>query len=249
MEWGLYAHLARMPTSQLTLMLIALHFGRYLLTAGAAWLFFFGWKSNPITRTRRLQSEPFRSEDLKRELLASAVTAVLFGSLFGFVFGGQQPIRLSHSGAFAWLEFFAWLGVIILIHDTWFYWSHRFLHHRWVFPRVHALHHRSTNPSPFAALAFHPLEAVMQVIWAVPLSVVPIPSLVWLAFSFLAIFVNVLGHAGVEPYPLGWQTHPVFKWLNFATMHNRHHVRFDAHYGLYFSFWDRLMDTSENKSR
>jgi Delta7-sterol 5-desaturase len=237
-----------MQTLPLVFMLIGLHFGRYLLSAGGAWLFFFGWKKNPITASRRLQAAPFQRSDLRRELLASAVTAVLFGTLFGVVFGGQQPTPLAHSGAWAVLEFFAWLALILVLHDTWFYWSHRLLHHRLVFPRVHALHHRSTNPSPFAALAFHPLEAVMQVIWAVPLSLlVPIPSAVWLAFSFLAIFVNVLGHCGVEPYPLSWQTHPALKWLNFATMHNRHHVKLGSCFGLYFSFWDRVMNTTEEE--
>lgn len=232
-----------MPTALLVCLLIGLHFGRYLLSAGGAWLFFFTWKGNPLTAARRLQPGPFRREDLKRELLASAVTAVLFGTLFGVVFGGSQPVPLSHSGFFAALEFFGWLTLIVLIHDTYFYWSHRLLHHRRVFP-VHALHHRSTNPSPFAALAFHPVEALSQVIWAVPLSLlVPIPSVVWLAFSFLAIFVNVLGHCGVEPYPLSWQTHPVLGWLNFATMHNRHHLELDKNFGLYFSFWDRVMKT------
>lgn len=220
-----------MPTSTLVLLLIGLHFGRYLLSAGGAWAFFFGWKKNPLTAQRRLQPEPFKREDLVRELLASAVTAVLFGTLFGVVFGGQQPIKLTHAGAAAVLEFSLWLLAIVLLHDTYFYWSHRLLHHR------------STNPSPFAALAFHPAEALMQVIWAVPLAVVPIPSLVWLAFSFLAIFVNVLGHCGVEPYPLRWQHHPVLQWLNFATHHNRHHLEFDGHYGLYFSVWDRLLKT------
>lgn len=237
-----------MPTLPLVFMLIALHFGRYLLSAGGAWLFFFGWKKNPLTAARRLQPAPFQREHLKRELLASALTAVLFGTLFGLVFGGSVPVPLSRSGVGAVLEFSGWLTLIVLIHDTYFYWSHRLLHHRLVFPKVHALHHRSTNPSPFAALAFHPLEAVMQVIWAVPLSLlVPIPSVVWLAFSFLAIFVNVLGHCGVEPYPVSWQTHPALKWLNFATMHNRHHLRLDGHFGLYFSFWDRVMNTAERQ--
>ena len=237
-----------MPTSTLIVMLIGLHFGRYLLSAGGAWAFFFGWKANPLTATRRLQKGSFKAQDLKRELLASAVTAVLFGTLFGVVFGGKDPIKLTHSGPAAALEFGLWLLAIVLLHDTYFYWSHRLLHQRWVFARVHAFHHRSTNPSPFAALAFHPVEALMQVIWAVPLVVVPIPSLVWLAFSFLAIFVNVLGHCGVEPYPLRWQHHPVLQWLNFATHHNRHHLEFDGDYGLYFRVWDRLMKTCKRVS-
>ena len=234
-----------MATLPLVLVLVGLHFGRYLLTAGAAWLFFFGWKNNPLTARGRLQPEPFRREDLKRELGASAVTALLIGTLFGLVFGGTQPLPLSHRGLAGFGEFCLWLGFIVLVHDTFFYWSHRLLHHRRVFPLVHALHHRSTNPSPFAALAFHPLEALAQVSWAVPLSfLLPIPSVVWLAFSFLAIFINVLGHCGVEPFPERWQAHPVLKWLNFATMHNRHHLHFERHFGLYFSAWDRLMGTS-----
>jgi sterol desaturase/sphingolipid hydroxylase (fatty acid hydroxylase superfamily) len=237
--------LAPMQTLPLVFMLIGLHFGRYLLAAGGAWLFFFGWKNNRLTLTRRLQPRPFQREDLKRELLASALTAVLFGTFFGIFYGGQQPVKLNHHGAGGVLEFLGWLGLVVLVHDTYFYWSHRLLHHRLVFPRVHAFHHRSTNPSPFAALAFQPLEALAQVIWAVPLSLLlPIPTLVWLAFSFLAIFVNVLGHCGVEPYPPSWQTHPVLKWLNFATMHNRHHLEFERNYGLYFSFWDRVMGTN-----
>jgi sterol desaturase/sphingolipid hydroxylase (fatty acid hydroxylase superfamily) len=237
-----------MATLPLVLMLVGLHFGRYLLSAGGAWLFFFTWKRNPLTAAKRLQPGPFKREDVRRELLSSAMTAVLFGALFGVVFGGTEPVRLSHSGMLGALEFLGWLGVIVLIHDTYFYWSHRLLHHRLIFPRVHAFHHRSTNPSPFAALAFHPLEALMQVIWAVPLSLLaPIPSLPWLAFSFLAIFVNVLGHCGVEPYPLSWQRHPVLKWLNFATNHNRHHLEFEGNFGLYFSFWDRVMGTTREE--
>lgn len=228
----------------LALSLISLHFGRYLLTAGGAWLFFFGWKKNPLTARQRLQPTPFLAADLKRELRWSFVSAVLFGLCFAFVFAGRAPEPLTQSGGLAALEFFGWLAFIVAVHDTTFYWSHRVLHHPAVFSRVHALHHRSKNPSPFAALAFHPAEALSQVAWAVPLSLwVPIPTAAWVAFSFLAIFVNVLGHCGVEPYPLGWQRHPVLRWLNFSTLHNRHHQDFHGNYGLYFSFWDRVMGT------
>ncbi|HEY1088130.1 MAG TPA: sterol desaturase family protein [Archangium sp.] len=236
-----------MATLPLVFALIGLHFSRYLLAAGGAWAFFFGWKSNPLTRTGRLQAGDFKREDLKRELLFSALSATLFGTLFGLVFGGTQPLPLQHTGGAAVLEFCAWLALVLLVHDTFFYWSHRLLHHPRVFPVVHALHHRSTNPSPFAALAFHPLEALMQVSWAVPMSfLLPIPSAVWFAFSFFAIFINVLGHCGVEPWPVSWQSNPVLKWMNFATMHNRHHQRFDANFGLYSSFWDRVMRTDGN---
>ncbi|MBE2254448.1 MAG: sterol desaturase family protein [Myxococcus sp.] len=224
--------------------LVTLHATRYLLAAGSAWLFFWAWRANPMTTRRRLQHAAFTREDVRRELLTSLRTALVFGALFGVVYAGLPVVPLSHTGARAALEFSAWLGFLLLVHDTYFYWSHRLAHHPRVFPWLHALHHRSRNPSPFAALSFGVLDAVVQVAWAVPLvRWVPVPSVVWLVFSFLAIGINVIGHCGVEPYPLSWQQHPVLKWLNFATMHNQHHVAVRGNYGLYSSAWDRWMGT------
>ncbi|MEW5742767.1 MAG: sterol desaturase family protein [Myxococcota bacterium] len=231
------------PLLVLALVLIAVHLGRYLLFAGGAWLAFWAW-NNPFTARRRLQHVPFTRKDVTREVGFSVATAVLFGAFFALVFRGQGPVPLQHTGALRVLEFLGWLAFLIAVHDTYFYWSHRLLHHPRVFPLVHALHHQSKNPSPFAALAFHPLEALAQVVWAVPLALwLPIPSAPWFAFAFAAMLVNVLGHCGVEPYPASWQRHPVMKWLNFATFHNGHHLHVGGNYGLYFSVWDRWMGT------
>lgn len=231
------------PLWLLALVLVTMHLGRYLLFAGGAWLALWQWK-NPLTEARRLQRATFTKPDLFREVRWSLVSAVLFGVFFAFVFDGQRPVPLRADGAWKVLEFTLWLAFLIVVHDTFFYWSHRLLHHPRVFPRVHALHHRSRNPSPFAALAFHPLEALAQIVWAVPLAWwLPIPSAPWFAFAFAAMLVNVVGHCGIEPYPRAWLTHPVMKWLNFATFHNGHHLHVDGNFGLYFSAWDRWMGT------
>lgn len=228
----------------LVLGLVTLHATRYLLAAGAAWAFFWGWKGNALTRARRLQPQDFTPVDVRRELLTSLRTAVVFGSLFGVVYAGTPVVPLQTSGASRVLEFTAWLGGLLLVHDTYFYWSHRLAHHPRVFRWLHSVHHLSRNPSPFAALSFGVLDAVVQVVWAVPLvRLVPIPSVVWLVFSFVAIGINVIGHCGVELYPSAWMRHPVLKWLNFTTMHNQHHLVLNGNYGLYFSAWDRWMKT------
>ena len=52
--------------------------------------------------------------------------------------------------------------VAILIHDTFFYWGHRLMHHKSIFRYVHKVHHNSTNPSPWAAFSFHPYESVIE---------------------------------------------------------------------------------------
>lgn len=236
-----------MPISVFTLaaLLIALHLGRYVVMAGGAYLVFYAWRGNPITRARRLQHLDFTREDLRREVLTSLFTAVLFGGFFGVVYAGQSPRPLTHGGLAGAAEFVGWLTFVLVVHDAWFYWSHRLTHHRALFRHVHRVHHLSRNPSPFAALAFHPLDALVQIVWAVPLGLwLPIPSSVWLAFAFVAMFINVLGHCGVELYPRSWATHPVFGWLNSATAHDAHHLRLDRNFGLYFTFWDRLCGTS-----
>jgi sterol desaturase/sphingolipid hydroxylase (fatty acid hydroxylase superfamily) len=233
-----------MPVLTLIAVLIALHVGRYLVMAGGAWLVLWKWKGNPVTRARRLQPADFTSADLRRELGWSLISAVSFGVFFGLLYGGQTPRPLVHHGFAGALEFSGWLLLVLVVHDTWFYWSHRLTHHPALFRHVHRLHHRSRNPSPFAALAFHPLDALVQIIWAVPLGLLaPIPSSVWLAFAFVAMFINVLGHCGVELYPRGWAKHPVLGWLNSTTAHDQHHLRLDANFGLYFTFWDRLCGT------
>lgn len=229
----------------LVLALLAVHLGRYVLMAGGAYAFFWSWKSNPLTARRRIQHEPFTREALRREVGWSLVTAVIFAVFFGVAYAGLKPLALSWPGAWKALEFVLWLGLLLIIHDTWFYWSHRFAHHPRVFRWVHQLHHRSRNPSPFAALAFQPTEALLQAVWAVPLArLLPVPSAVWFTFAFVAMFINVLGHCGVELYPASWATHPVLRWLNSATAHDQHHQRLDRNFGLYFTLWDRVMKTS-----
>ena len=51
---------------------------------------------------------------------------------------------------------------MILLHDTYFYWAHRAMHHPKIYRHVHLVHHLSQNPSPWAAFAFHPFEAVIE---------------------------------------------------------------------------------------
>jgi lathosterol oxidase len=54
------------------------------------------------------------------------------------------------------------LALMLLLHDAWFYWTHRLMHHPKIFRHVHLVHHRSINPSPWAAYSFHPIEAVIE---------------------------------------------------------------------------------------
>ena len=133
---------------------------------------------------------------------------------------------------------------MFLIHDAYFYWTHRIMHHKSLFNIMHLVHHKSTNPSPWAAYAFHPLEAIIeQGIFVVFLFTLPIHKSHLGIFFLLSILYNIYGHLGWELYPKGFSKHFIGKWINTSVNHNQHHKYFKGNYGLYFLFWDRLMGT------
>ncbi len=220
-----------------------IQFVRYLIFAGSVYIGFWSIK-NKYTETHRIQKVDFKNSDLLRELAYSFQTSLIFGVTLSAGFYKQKENLFNLSFHTPLLQAVLWLIFLILFHDTYFYWMHRTLHHPKLFSWTHKVHHLSKNPSPFAAMSFQPLEAFLEIIWIVPLAnFLPIEMGVWAMFSLIIILINVLGHLGVEIYPVSWQQHPVMKYLNTPTNHNEHHQYFQGNYCLYFSAWDRWMGT------
>ena len=220
---------------------------RYFIIAGLAFLLFYVILKN-ITHNKKLQPKNPKLDDYAREIGYSVMTI----AIFAFV-----PLLILHMPAIAkhttfytripqhgWLYFFLAFPLMFLIHDTYFYFTHRLMHHRKLFKLFHLVHHKSTNPSPWAAYAFHPLEAVVEAgVFAVFLFTIPIHFLHLFVFFFLMIVYNVYGHLGYELYPAGFHKTIIGRWINTSTSHNQHHQFFKGNYGLYFTFWDRLLGT------
>jgi sterol desaturase/sphingolipid hydroxylase (fatty acid hydroxylase superfamily) len=140
--------------------------------------------------------------------------------------------------------FFAGLPVCLIIHDTYFYWMHRFMHHKTIFPRVHLLHHKSNNPSPWTSYSFHFLEAWLEggVVIAIVM-LMPVHRLTIEMFVLSSFTINVYGHLGYEIAPKWFRRTWLFEVLNTSVHHNLHHHKFKGNYGLYFRIWDRLLKT------
>lgn len=130
------------------------------------------------------------------------------------------------------------------MHDTYFYWAYRIMHHPWLFKMIHLVHHKSTNPSPWAAYAFHLFEAIVEsLIFVIFLFTIPIHSIHLMTFFVFSLVYNVYRHLGFEIYPKGFNEYWLGKWMNTSVSHNLHHQYFKGNYGLYFTIWDRLMGT------
>jgi sterol desaturase/sphingolipid hydroxylase (fatty acid hydroxylase superfamily) len=134
--------------------------------------------------------------------------------------------------------------LMLLVHDTYFYWTHRMMHHPAVYRWMHKVHHLSTNPSPWAAMAFHPTEAVVEaLVIAVIAFSFPVHPLAIGIFLLIMMVYNVYGHLGYELYPKSFSGTIIGKWINTSVSHNQHHQYFTGNYGLYFLWWDRWMGT------
>ena len=128
--------------------------------------------------------------------------------------------------------------------STYFYWMHRAVHSPRLFKLIHLIHHRSTNPSPLAAYAFHPLEAFLEGFIVVLITFLfPVHWSAVMLFSSISIFHDVYIHLGYELIPRRFQQSRVGQYVNTSLYHNDHHRYFEGNYGLYFTFWDRLMGT------
>lgn len=223
---------------------------RYFFIAGLAFvLFYLVFKNN--RRFKKIQSKFPRQKDYLREIGYSITTIIIF-SFVPLIMLRNTSIR-QHTWFYTniadrgWLYFFLAFPLMFIIHDTYFYWTHRLMHHKKLFRLFHLVHHHSTNPSPWAAYSFHPLEAVVEAgIFVLFLFCMPMHSLHFFVFFFLMIVYNVYGHLGYELYPKGFNKNIVGKWINTSVNHNLHHQYFKGNYGLYFTWWDRLMGTLRN---
>jgi sterol desaturase/sphingolipid hydroxylase (fatty acid hydroxylase superfamily) len=136
------------------------------------------------------------------------------------------------------------VALSLIIHDTYFYWIHRLLHHPVLFRHAHLVHHKSTNPSPWASYSFHLLESVLEGgILVVVAFALPIHPLALVLFIISGFIINVYGHLGYEIMPKGLRNSIWFEIINTSVHHNLHHSKFKGNYGLYFRVWDRLMGT------
>jgi lathosterol oxidase len=218
---------------------------RYLLFASISFVLFYVILKKPLW-FRKIQKIMPKFSDYRRDIMWSVITVIIFATVILFTFVKFRHLTNTYDDideyGYPYLVFsFFWM---LFLHDTWFYWWHRAMHHPVLFKHVHLVHHKSTNPSPWTAYAFHPLEAIIEVgIHPLLAFTLPIYTPALGLFFLFQITYNVYGHLGFELYPKGFHKHWFGKWVNTSVAHNLHHKKFDGNYGLYLLFWDRMMGT------
>jgi lathosterol oxidase len=206
------------------------------------------WVASRRVRTR----EPAPGQT-RREFVFSMSTVLIFSAVGALMVAGVHAGVLSIYQDVAdhgWPYLIASLAAVIVLHDAWFYWTHRLLHQRWVFRWAHRTHHHSVAPTPWAAYSFAPAEAVVQAVFLpLVLTVLPLHPSVVGVFLVHMIVRNVLGHAGVDLMPRAWLAGWWGRWLTTTLHHDMHHADGRFNRGLYFTWWDRLGGTEHPEYR
>jgi lathosterol oxidase len=220
---------------------------RYLLFTGSFYMFFYVWKNKKYWYAKIQQRYP-KKKHVIREITHSVFTILIFGVvILSVAWAGTKGLTRVYKpiDKYGYAYYFFSILLMIALHDTYFYWTHRAIHWKPLFKWVHKTHHLSVNPTPFAAYAFHPLEAFVE-IGIIPLIAFTIPyhASAITIFGLYSLLLNVAGHLGYELFPKGFASHVLFKWHNTSTHHNMHHRLVKCNYGLYFNFWDRIMNTN-----
>ncbi len=226
-------------------------FTRYIFFAGSCYLIFYVWRRRSAQPWKIQPDLPYEST-VRHEILYSFTTLLIYCGVSWIIFScwdSGMTMIYSHVNEYGLTYFIGSILMMVVLHDAYFYWTHRMLHLPGIYSVVHQTHHRSVNPTPWAAFSFHPLEAFVAA-GIMPLIVFTIPAHPAAIIIFLnyMTLISVMGHLGYETFPLGFRKSSVGKWHNTATNHNLHHEYVRGNYGLYFTFWDRLMGTYRERS-
>jgi Delta7-sterol 5-desaturase len=200
--------------------------------------------------TRAVRPGHYRGlgRQIRSEIGWSLLSAAIYGVPAGVVAWGWQARGWTriYADVHVWPLWYLPVSLLLylLAHDTWFYWTHRLMHRpRW-FRAAHAVHHASRPPTAWAAMSFHPLEALSGAV-VIPALVFVLPIHVGVLAVVLTIMtvMGVTNHMGWELFPRAITHSRLGDWVITASHHHLHHEHYRCNYGLYFRLWDRLCGT------
>eukprot|EP01024_Parvocaulis_polyphysoides_P031644 TRINITY_DN28517_c0_g1_i4.p1 TRINITY_DN28517_c0_g1~~TRINITY_DN28517_c0_g1_i4.p1 ORF type:complete len:304 (+),score=4.35 TRINITY_DN28517_c0_g1_i4:85-912(+) len=216
-----------------------------------------------IFNVKSIQKNPRKDNQLQQESFNSLGPIAVKAAVWTVVeelhkLGITQTYTTNKNNFREWSYTIFTIIILDYLHDTWFYWSHRFLHVGWIYRNIHYIHHQSTVPSAFSGYSFHVIEAMIVFVNEIFVCFLfPINLKVHRVYHIWTTSIHMGGHCGYEMAPFspcieqilgyfyyGFGTNP---WLNTVQHHDIHHKSPRHHFSLYFTHWDRWMGTIHPK--
>ncbi|GME66099.1 Sterol delta -desaturase erg3 protein [Neofusicoccum parvum] len=231
-----HACMSAWPRENLWRQLVSLYivtwlFGTVVYFACASFSYVFIFDKTTFAHPKFLKNQV--KLEIAQAVRAIPVIAVFTTPIFVLEVRGHSKMYDSSSdGPGLWYDL-AQFPLFITFTDFCIYWIHRYLHHPSIYKRFHKPHHKWIMPSPFASVAFHPVDGFLQ---SLPYHIYPFlfPLQKFgyiILFTFVQIWTVVI-HDGeyVAENPV----------INGAACHTMHHLYFNYNYGQFTTLWDRI---------
>ncbi|KAI4619553.1 uncharacterized protein J4E87_007443 [Alternaria ethzedia] len=199
---------------------------------------FFSSLSYYTVFDRRLEYHPRFLKNQVSQEIKSSLFAIPFINLCTLpIFLAEvrgHSLIYTNTSEYGWPWLVASAALYMAFNDFAIYWIHRLEHHPSVYKYIHKPHHKWIVPTPWAALAFHPLDGFVQSLpYHIFVFICPMQRhlymVLFVAVQIWTIFIHdgdmITGH---------WTE----KWLNSPAHHTLHHMYFTVNYGQYFTWAD-----------
>ena len=221
---------------------------RYFLICGGMHLLFYSILTNYVTK-RKLRRKPPSWKTMKKDMELSLLCAIIFAFCAALIVTsydlGLTFLYTSLDKYGLWYLGFSFV-VLLIFQDAYFYFMHRLFHHPRLFKKLHYGHHRSGEPTPWTSFAFDPGEAFIQALFFICIVfILPIHYIPLLTALIVMTVWAVFNHIGFELLPTSFYSNWLGKWFIGSKHHLVHHRKYTLHYGLYFTFWDKLLGTQD----
>ncbi|KAF7552882.1 hypothetical protein G7Z17_g4061 [Cylindrodendrum hubeiense] len=192
---------------------------------------------------RRLEHHPrFLKNQVRQEINCSLFAIPIISVL-------TLPFFLSEvrGGSLLYTNFddYGWGWVVVstllymLFNDIGIYWIHRLEHHPSIYKYVHKPHHKWIIPTPWAAIAFHPVDGYVQSLpYHVFVFICPMQKYLYMVLFVMVQIWTILIHDG-DMITGHW----LEKFINSPAHHTLHHMYFTCNYGQYFTWADTYWDS------
>ncbi|MFI8481969.1 sterol desaturase family protein [Pseudomonas sp. NPDC078700] len=156
-------------------------------------------------------------------------------------------IAWEHFGQFELAADSLWVWVFAFVfYDFCYYWNHRLGHERSVLWAAHSVHHQSEEYNLTTALRQTSTGFIFGWIFYLPMALIGVPPLVFLAVASLNLLYQFWVHTRHIP-KLG-----LFEWVfitpsNHRVHHAQNQIYMDRNYGGVFILWDRLFGSFQEE--
>eukprot|EP00331_Platyophrya_macrostoma_P013934 CAMPEP_0176428472 /NCGR_PEP_ID=MMETSP0127-20121128/13169_1 /TAXON_ID=938130 /ORGANISM="Platyophrya macrostoma, Strain WH" /LENGTH=362 /DNA_ID=CAMNT_0017810159 /DNA_START=17 /DNA_END=1105 /DNA_ORIENTATION=+ len=197
------------------------------------------WESNP---------KEWKSL-LKKSIALFLVNNVIIAPVMvvGDLMVGGISQRISPNHLPTCKEIILQLSFCMIVEDFCFYWGHRILHSKALYPHIHKIHHQYNVTVSIANEYSHPFEFLISNL--LPSTVGPkllgkqMHMVTYWMWIIMRVGESVDGHCG---YDFSWSPFRLLPLSGSSTYHDFHHSANVGNYCSLFTFWDTVFNTNRD---